>query len=491
MVNVVIAGGGTSGWLAASMLSHRLGKNVNVTLVESEQIGTVGVGEATIPTMRSFHRLLEIDEAEFMRSTQATFKLGIIFKNWGAIGEDYIHSFGKVGQKSWMAEFHEFWLEAKAQGFGGSLQDYCLELQAAKAGKFGFSDKVQTNFAYHLDATRYARFLRTFSEARGAKRVEGKIEEVLKDANTGDITGLRLDNGKQVDGDFFVDCTGFRALLIGESLGVDYDDWSHLLASDRAIAVQTESVSEPPPYTVATAHSAGWQWRIPLQHRVGNGIVYSSQFISDDEAQATLLKNVTGPTVTDPKFLRFVTGARKKSWHKNCVSLGLASSFLEPLESTSLHLVMTGLIRLVKLFPFSGSAPALAERFNKETRFELEAIRDFIIMHYKLTRRNDSAFWNHYRELDIPDSLAHRMQAFKENGYLWPDDVALFRVDSWLQVMMGQGLQPGSHHRAALQMEDGALKQTLDTLRKDVVQKLSTLPSHQTFIDSYCKAQDA
>ncbi|MFB0979755.1 MAG: tryptophan 7-halogenase, partial [Alteromonadaceae bacterium] len=336
---VVIAGGGTSGWLSAYSLVSRLGNVLDITLVESDQIGTIGVGEATIPTIQAYHHLIGIDEQEFMSATQATFKLGIQFEDWGQKKDSYFHSFGEIGQRSWMAEFHEFWMEAKAQGFGGSLEDYCLELKAAKANKFAKQvGKKTVNYAYHFNATAYATFLRSKSETAGVKREEGFIEQVIKD-ETGNITSLTLGDGKEITGDFFIDCTGFKALLIGASLDVGYQDWSHYLAADSAIAVQTKAVEEPRPYTQAMAHSAGWQWRIPLQNRVGNGIVYSSKFLSDDEARTTLMGNLTGEPITEPRQLRFTTGRREKAWHKNCVAVGLSSGFLEPLESTSIHLV--------------------------------------------------------------------------------------------------------------------------------------------------------
>ena len=466
MLKVVIAGGGTAGWMAACALSTRLGSLLDITLVESDAIGTVGVGEATIPPMRNFHRLMNIDEQEFMRETQATFKLGIEFDNWGEVGDSYIHSFGEIGQRSWMAEFHEFWMEARAQGFGGSLEDYCLELKAAKAGKFATEiDGTRLNFAFHLDATRYAKYLRKKSEKAGVRRVEGMIKEVQKDLQSGEIKALVLDSGELLEGDLFIDCTGFRSLLLGDTLGIEFDDWSHWLFSDRAIAVQTTATEEPLPYTRAIAHPSGWQWRIPLQSRVGNGIVYSSRFMSDDDAKQTLLNNVTGDLITEPRFLKYRTGSRQKSWHKNCVALGLASGFIEPLESTSIHLVMTAIIRLIRLFPFGDSKEALADRFNQETRTEIETVRDFVILHYKQTNRTDSDFWNAYRTMEIPDTLAHRLEIFKKNAYVWPDDVALFRVDSWVQVMMGQGLTPESFHNAGKLTGTEGLQQSLTKLK--------------------------
>ena len=489
MMKVVIAGGGTAGWLTACGLSTRLGKLLDITLVESDAIGTIGVGEATIPPMRNFHRILDIDEQAFMRATQATFKLGIVFDNWGEIGESYIHSFGEIGQRSWMAEFHEFWLEAREQGFGGSLDEYCLELMAAKSGKFAKNvQDTRMNFAFHLDATAYAAFLQELSETAGVRRVEGKINEVRKDAETGDLTTLVLDNGETIDGDLFIDCTGFRALLIGDALGVDNEDWSHWLKSDRAIAVQTEATEPPPPYTRSIAHASGWQWRIPLQTRVGNGIVYSSQFLSDDEARATLLNNLTGEMRTEPRQLRFSTGRRRRAWEKNCVAMGLASGFVEPLESTSIHLVMTSIFRLIRLFPFGEDRESLARRFNEDTRVEMEAVRDFIILHYKQTKRTDSDFWNTYRTMDIPDSLAERIDIFRDNGYVWSDDVTLFRIASWVQVMMGQGVDPRGHHNAGRLMPANALKNSMDEIRTSIAAKVQEMPTHQQFIQHYCQA---
>jgi tryptophan halogenase len=487
---VVVAGGGTAGWLTAFSLVTRLGKLLDITLVESDQIGTVGVGEATIPTMRTFHGLIGIDEKEFMAATQATFKLGIQFDNWGQQGDSFFHSFGEIGQRSWMAEFHEFWMEAKAQGFGGSLDEYCLELKAAKANKFStMAGKKPVNFAYHMNATAYAAYLRGKSEKAGVKRIEGRIKHVQND-EAGNISSLLLEDGKPVLGDVFIDCTGFRGLLIGDNLDVGYEDWSHWLAADSAIAVQTQAVEAPRPYTRAIAHSEGWQWRIPLQNRVGNGIVYASQFLSDDEAQDTLLANLTGQTITEPRQLRFKTGRRKKAWHKNCIAIGLSSGFLEPLESTSIHLVTTAILRLMKLFPFGGNTTMLAEQFNREAQLELETVRDFVILHYHQTQRNDSAFWDHYRSMAVPDSLVHRMAMFRENGYAWPDDVGLFRVDSWVQVMMGQGLMPKQHHGAGGVLPADGLKQQMMTLRNMIDNSVSQMPAHGDFIQSYCPAQD-
>lgn len=487
---VVIAGGGTAGWLAAFALSGRLGSLLDITLVESDAIGTIGVGEASIPPMRTFHKLMGVDEQEFMRATQATFKLGIVFENWAAQGDRYVHSFGKIGTESWMAEFHEFWLEAQAQGFGGDLGDYCLELKAAEAGKFAALEDPRLNYAFHLDATAYAQYLRGYSEKAGVKRIEGKILEVGQDTSSGFIESVMLDSGQKIHGDFFIDCTGFRALLIGQALQVGYQDWSHWLAADSALAVQTAPVKPPPPYTRSIAHESSWQWQIPLQKRVGNGLVYSSYFLSDEAAEATLLSNLEGELLTEPKSIKYHTGMRNQAWCKNCVAFGLSSGFVEPLESTSIHLIMTGIIRLIKLFPFSGSKPDLAKRYNDETRLELESIRDFIILHYHATQRTDSGYWNYYRTMEIPDSLRHRMSIFEESGYASPDDVSLFRVDSWVQVMFGQRLFPKTHHHAGRLLKPEALRESLSQLKASIDKTVSSLPAHSDFIKHYCGVSD-
>jgi len=488
-VRVIVAGGGTAGWLSAYSLAKRMGNMLEITLVESEQIGTVGVGEATIPTMRRFHQFFGVDEQEFMRETQGTFKLGIKFENWRKPGESYFHSFGDIGQSTWMAEFHQYWMEAQANGFGGSLDDYCLELKAAEKNKFAVKvGQTPLSYAFHLNATAYAKYLRKKSELLGVKRVEGKITKINIDGETGNINSLDLDHDRNISADFFLDCTGFRSLLLGQTLDVEYEDWSHWICSDRAIAVQTESIEPPKPLTTSTAHSIGWQWHIPLQTRTGNGIVFSSRFCSEDEALSTLLGNVKGKTTTEPRVIKFKTGRRVNPWQKNCVGIGLASGFIEPLESTSIHLINTSLVRLMNLFPFSGEMKSSTERFNRETRLEWEAVRDFIILHYKQTERDDSEFWNYYRTMDIPDTLAHRLEIFKESGYVWQDEVNLFRSHSWVQVMLGQGLTPEYHHRAGCMLSPTELKQQLEGISSNVNKNLAALPSHIDFVKQYCPA---
>jgi tryptophan halogenase len=488
---VVIAGGGSAGWLAAAGLSQQLRDIIDITLIESDEIGTVGVGEASIPPMRVFHKLLRIDEQEFMRATEATFKLGIAFDHWGTAGDHYIHSFGKHGSETWLCAFHHFWLRGRELGFDAELGSYCLELQAAKAGKFATSPQSEINYAYHLDATLYAKFLRRFSEGFGVKRVEGKIKEVKQNAESGFIESLTLDSGQSIQGDLFIDCTGFRGLLIEQTLKAGYEDWSRWLPCDSAVPLQTESTGPAVPYTQSTAHEAGWRWRIPLQHRVGNGLVYCSRFMSDDEATSRLLSEVQGKAITRPRVIKFQTGRRRKVWSKNCVALGLASGFVEPLESTSIHLIMTGITRLMQLFPFNGVTQSFVDQYNNLSRVELEKIRDFIVLHYHLNQRDDSPFWRYCRDMEVPDSLAQRISLFKENAHAYQADGELFRVDSWTQVMFGQGIMPEHYHQATRAMKEKDLGQFLSTLRTSISQAVAQLPSHQDFVNQYCRAASA
>jgi len=483
---VVIAGGGTAGWIAAAALVKQLGRLLDITLIESDEIGTIGVGESTIPTVRAFHSLLGIDEREFMRATQSSFKLGIAFENWSAIGDRYFHSFGVIGKSTWMADFHHFWLQAQAEGFAGPLGDYCFELQAAEANKFATGENAPINYAYHLDATAYARFLRGMSEPDGVKRVEGKITKVEQDPESGFIQALVLDSGQRIEGDLFIDCTGFRGLLIEQTLGTGYEDWSHWLPTNSAYAVQTTSTGPAVPYTKAIAHKAGWRWRIPLQHRVGNGLVFCSDYMSDEEARALLLREIEGEPLFDPRLIRYKTGSRRKVWNKNCLALGLASGFIEPLESTSIHLIMTAVTRLMQSFPFNGFDEPMIERFNTLSRTELEGVRDFIILHYHLTQRDDSAFWMRCRDMEIPDSLAKRMALFRDNAQAYQAPDELFRIDSWVQVMLGQQLQPRGYHQVARMMPPGQLRRTLADLKGNIAGTVAKMPSHQEFLDHYC-----
>lgn len=480
---VVIAGGGTAGWAVAAALAKNLGAMLDIVLVESDAIGTVGVGESTIPTARRFHELLGIDEAEFVRATGASFKLGISFENWVREGERYFHSFGVMGRSTWMADFQHMWLEARAMGVAGPLGDYSLETQAALAGKFRTGGNVPLNYAYHLDATAYGLFLRNFSSRLGVTRIEGRIAEVRRSGESGDIAALALDSGTVVEGDLFIDCTGFRGLLIEETLETGFEDWTHWLSTDRALAVQTEAAGPARPFTRAIAHDAGWQWQIPLQHRVGNGLVYASQHLSDDAALDRLIRGLEGVRVTEPRLIAFRTGMRRKAWNRNCIAMGLASGFVEPLESTSIHLIMVAVTRLMQLFPFDGVTDALRDRFNQLSRAELEGIRDFIILHYHLNAREGEPFWDACRALDIPESLAQRIALFRENATAFQASDELFRVDSWVQVMIGQGLQPQAHHRLGQMIGRDRLGHSLAELARGVTHSVAGLPTHQAFLD--------
>lgn len=444
---IVIAGGGTAGWMAAAAMARTLGRAVTVTLVESDAIGTIGVGESTIPPIITFNRLLGINEAEFMAATQATFKLGIQFDGWKGPEDRYFHSFGLTGKDHWAAGFQHFWLDGRARGHDASYDEYCLELVAAREGRFAHLPDERMNYAYQLDSTLYGRFLRRMAEGDGATRIEGRIAQVDLDPDTGDIAALVLDDGRRVEGDLFLDCTGFRALLIERALHVGFDDWSHYLPCDAAVAVQTESVRPPVPYTRAIAHEAGWQWRIPLQHRAGNGIVYCSRYMDHDTARETLLATVEGKVLTQPNMLRFQTGARRKQWHRNCIAVGLSGGFLEPLESTSIHLIQAGIAKLLAYFPTRTFEPEGIREYNRVAITEYERIRDFLILHYKLTERTDAPLWRECAAMAIPDTLAMKIAHFRTAGRLVARDMDLFGPASWAAVHLGQfnlpeGLDP-------------------------------------------------
>ena len=487
VTNVLIVGGGTAGWSAAAGLAQLIGKNLNISLVESDQIGTVGVGEATIPTFLLLHRLLQIKEAEFLAATQGTIKLGISFENWKAIGEKYIHAFGFTGQGCWAAGFQHFWLKGRELGISDDYSVYSPELMAARAGRFGFLKQDPLNYAYHLDATRYAQYLRRRAEQAGVKRIEGRIVTVNQDAS-GDISDVVLESGHKVEADFFIDCSGLAALLIDKTLASPFEDWSHWLPCDRAVAVQTSADAVPIPYTRSIAHPFGWQWRIPLQHRVGNGMVFSSSHVSDDVATETLLSNISGERLIEPRVIRFRTGQRRASWTRNCVAIGLAAGFLEPLESTSIHLIQRGIVRLMQIFPFGGVNEADRTEFNRQMSAEFDFIRDFIIMHYHLNERTDSDFWTQCREMSIPESLQHRLELFRESGRVFQQEGDIFGENSWTQVMMGQGLQPQSYHPIVDMMGDEEFQRFMLHQKQKVEAAVSQLPSHGEFLSRYCPA---
>ena len=445
-----IVGGGTAGWMTAAVVSQWLSQ-VDVTLVESEEIGTVGVGEATIPHIRNYLALAGVDALKMIHETKATFKLGIQFVGWGAPGESYFHGFGKIGRDMLWLHPHQLWLSARERSPGSvkHFDNYSIAGAASLRNRFAFPDKRNPNspaadveYAYHFDASLFARFLRGESEARGVKRVEGRIVEVIQDPESGFVTAVKLTDGRTIEADLFVDCSGMRALLIGDALKIGYEHWNKWLICDRALAVPCESVSPVTPYVRCTTRSAGWQWRIPLQHRIGNGYVYSSNLISDDDAATTLLSNLDGAPQADPRPVRFVPGLRSKAWEKNVVSIGLSSGFLEPLESTSIHLIQTGIHKLLALFPANGFNQADINEYNRQARFEFEDVRDFIIAHYNVTRRSGEPFWDYVRTMEVPDSLKERYELFASSGRFFKRGAAeLFAEESWVQVLLGQGFE--------------------------------------------------
>lgn len=486
---IVVAGGGTAGWMAAAALARTLGPVAQVTLVESEQIGTIGVGESTIPPLVTYNRLLGINEAEFMRATQATFKLGINFENWRVEGENYFHSFGGTGKDHWSAGFQHFWLHGLERGHTEPYGEYCLELKAAEAGKFAHLPDDRMNYAYQLDSGLYAKFLRTMAEADGTMRIEGKIARVELDGESGDIAALVLEGDRRIEGDLFIDCTGFRALLIEGALRAGYDDWTHWLPCDSAIAIQTSSVRPPVPYTRAIAHEAGWQWRIPLQHRQGNGVVYCSDYLSHEAALEKLLSTVEGEKLVKPNHIRFRTGARRKQWHRNCVAVGLSGGFMEPLESTSIHLIQRAILRIVRMLPAGVISQRDIDEFNDQQFTDMEQIRDFLVLHYKATDRRDTPFWRHCASMEVPASLEHKMELFRETGRVFRKNEELFAENSWVQVMMGQGINPQSHHPVAAKLRDEELRHLLGSLREQVSRTVAALPSHGDYVARYCGAE--
>ena len=447
---VTIVGGGTAGWMTAAVLSQWLSQ-VEVRLIESDEIGTIGVGEATIPHIRAYLTLAGIDPFQMIRETNATFKLGIQFVDWGASGESYFHGFGKIGRDMLWLHPHQLWLavQERAPVQSKPFGLYSLSAQAALRNKFAFPDPRNRNspladmeYAYHFDASLFAKFLRSESEKRGVKRVEGRIVDVIQHPETGFVEKVRLADGREVDGDLFIDCSGMRALLIGGALGVGYEHWNPWLLCDRAMAVPCAGVSPLTPYTRSTAKRAGWQWRIPLQHRIGNGYVYSSDLISDDEVAETLLASLDGAPLADPRPVRFAPGRRLKAWEKNVVAIGLSSGFLEPLESTSIHMIQTGIQRLLALFPACDFPAADIDEYNRQSRFEYEDVRDFIIAHYKVTRRSGDPFWDHVREMEVTDSLKERLELFRSSGRFFKRGAAeLFAEESWVQILLGQGFE--------------------------------------------------
>lgn len=486
--DVVIVGGGTAGWITAASMSKLLAPMVRVHLIESDDIGTVGVGEATIPQIRRLNGVLGIDEHEFIRETKGTFKLGIQFNGWRDGTDSYLHTFGSVGMPLAGLAFHHYWRRAVDVGDGKGLWSYSLHEKAAYANKFGYLDRVGNTamgglaFAFHFDAGLYARFLRRYAEERGARRTEGRIVDVETSATDGSIAAVRLDDGQRIEGDLFIDCSGFRGLLIGGALDVPYHDWSHWLPCNRAVAVPSARTEPLLPYTKATAREAGWQWRIPLQHRTGNGYVFCDRFLDEDTAAQKLLDRLDGDALGDPRVLRFTTGRREAFWHKNCVAIGLSSGFLEPLESTSIHLIQSAVSRLIELFPSRGLVDADIREFNRVLEKEFDLIRDFLILHYHQTERTDTPFWDYVRTMSIPDSLAHKMELFAESGQLYREADDLFREASWIQVMLGQGITPARYHPMADRVSPDQLGDFLNNVEALVAKAAADLPDHDAFI---------
>jgi tryptophan 7-halogenase len=487
--NVVIVGGGTAGWMAAAALSRFLNNGyTKVTLIESDEIGIVGVGEATIPPIQNFNRMLDINENDFLRATQGTFKLGIEFVNWGQVGERYFHPFGSHGADIHGVHFHQLYLREKRLRPVADISAYSMSSVAASMGRFGrASDNAQSAvselfYAFHFDASLYAKFLRNFAEKNGVTRVEGKIVNAKQRSEDGHIESVKLDNGAEIAGELFIDCSGFRGLLIEQQLAAGYEDWSHWLPCDRAIAVPTANVGPPPPYTRATAHSAGWQWRIPLQHRTGNGIVYSSKYLSDEAAEAHLLSTVEGQPLADPRRISFVAGRRKKSWSHNVISLGLSSGFVEPLESTSIHLIQAGISRLLALFPDKRFDPLEREEYNRMMKDVYEDVRDFIILHYCATARDDSDFWNYCRTMDLPQSLARKIELFRSKGRTFREGAELFTMPSWVAVMLGQNVWPEGYDPIADSLDEDRVAHAMEKMRANYAQTAQNLPEHSEFL---------
>ena len=493
-IRIVIAGGGTAGWMTAAAFAHFLESGFEITLVESDEIGTVGVGEATIPQIRLFNDALGLDESQFLRATQGTYKLAIEFVDWQKPGARYMHAFGDVGRDVGLLPFQHNWVRAHREGVAGDLARYSLNNLAALANRMQRGPArtaralPEMPYAFHFDAGLYARYLRTFAEARGVTRVEGKINEVTRNPENGDVATLSLDNGEVIPGDLFIDCTGFRGLLIEEALQSGYDDWTHWLPCDRALAVPSARSADFTPYTRSKAHSAGWQWRIPLQHRTGNGIVYASDHLSDDEATARLLGGLDGAPLAEPRPIRFVTGKRREMWKANVIAVGLASGFMEPLESTSIHLIQSAIQRILKMLPGRRTTHAERDEYNRQCDFEYERIRDFIILHYHANERTEP-FWAARRTQPIPDTLAAKLALWRGNAQITREHEELFTEVGWFQVLVGQGIIPSGNHPVADSISRADLAEYMDVIEKLNQREVAQMPTHEDFVAQYCAAR--
>jgi tryptophan halogenase len=495
ITKIVIVGGGTAGWMTAATLSKLFDRKLDITLVESDEIGIVGVGEATIPQIRLFNSTLGLDENEFLRKTQGTFKLGIQFVDWTRLGHRYMHAFGPIGGRDLgLVQFYQYWLKLHRHDAVPDIGEYTFHNLAALAGKFmrpvNMPNTPLANipYAFHFDASLYAKYLRGHSEARGVRRVEGKVVEVGQRAEDGYIEAVTLENGTRIDGELFIDCSGFRGLLIEQTLKTGYDDWTRWLPCNRALAVPCVSSPDVHPYTRSTARKAGWQWRIPLQHRTGNGMVYSSDHMSDDEAADILVNNVDGELLADPRPLRFVTGMRKKFWNKNVVAIGLSSGFLEPLESTSIHFIQASIAKLVAFFPDKEFSQVDINEYNTHTQFEFERSRDFIVLHYKANERGDNEFWRQMRNMPIPDTLSHKIELFRSFGRVFRENEELFSEQSWIQVLLGQGIIPKSYHPLVDMMAEAEIKEFLANVRAVHLKAVAAMPRHMDFVREHCRA---
>ena len=494
--SILIVGGGSAGWMTAAALANSIQAGCSITLVESDSIGTVGVGEATIPPIRTFNASLGIDERDFLNATKGTFKLGIEFVNWGDQGQRYFHPFGPHGRPFDIIDPHQYWLKAREMGDTAPFDDHSMAWHLARAGKFAHPDpnprSVMSTFeyAYHFDAGLYAAFLRQYAEQRGVNRIEGSIGDVSIDGETGRVASVALENGQTLSADLFIDCSGFRGLIIEGALQTGYEDWTHWLPCDRAVAIQCEATSDALPFTRSTARNAGWQWRIPLQHRVGNGYVYCSQHLTADQAAETLLDNLDGAPTTEPKQLRFSTGRRKAFWRKNVVAIGLSSGFLEPLESTSIHLIQSGITKLLALFPDRDFDPMVIEEYNRLSINEVERIRDFLILHYKLTQRSDAELWRYCASMDIPDTLATKIDHFRRYGRLVQRDSDLFGPASWLAVHIGQSNMP-EQTDPLIDFREIDGRDWLGKLRSAMVSEAIRQPDHLEYIRKYCSGRTA
>ncbi|OLF81104.1 tryptophan halogenase [Maricaulis sp. W15] len=488
--HILIIGGGTAGWMCAAALSHRLrADRVRIELVESEGIGTVGVGESTIPHIRHFNASLGIDEADFMARTHATYKLAIEFRDWGRIGDSYMHPFGAFGVPGAVVDFHHDWLRSGGETALGSIDDYSLPIAMARGQRFARPasdprDLASTYaYAFQFDAAAYARYLRDFAEARGVIRTEGRVTDVQVDGETGHVRNVSLESGQRIEADLFIDCSGFRGLITEQALATGYEDWSHWLPCDRAIALPSAATGELPPYTRATALEAGWAWRIPLQHRVGNGHVYASAFMDDERAETLLRDQLEGEALAEPNRLRFLAGKRKRQWNRNCVAIGLSSGFLEPLESTSIHLIQSAIGHLLDLFPTGEWDPAEADEFNRVMDQEYARIRDFLILHYKATQRDDTEFWRHCREMDIPDSLAGKIEHFRERGLIADYEHGVFLKPSWQAVFLGQHITPQRLDPRAVNAAAG-----IRPLAAELTRIATAMPGHAEVLSAHAHA---